>query len=152
MLIQGTELDDQLVVELGKFAILWNCFERFQCDKMCSSERIRTIAPVLHIDKEKQSALAAVLNKRRSWFGQIIPEYVETGLYPTGARSSSEKDCALMVDFMEQKGGNLNSGCLLAIYRIRNNLMHGLKMVEQLNDQLELFQAVNDVLESIKGK
>ena len=51
---------------------------------------------------------------------------------------------------MEQKGDNLNSGCLLAIYRIRNNLMHGLKMVEQLNDQFELFQAVNDVLESIK--
>ena len=86
MLIRGTELDDQLVVELGKFAILWNCFERFQCDKMCSSEKIRTIAPVLHIDKEKQAALAAVLNKRRSWFGQIIPEYVERSNYVIKSR------------------------------------------------------------------
>ena len=51
---------------------------------------------------------------------------------------------------MEQKGTDLNSGCLLVIYRIRNNLMHGLKMVEELNGQFELFQAVNGVLESIE--
>ena len=41
-------------------------------------------------------------------------------------------------------------GCLMSIYRIRCNMMHGLKIVEQLDDQYELFKAVNGVLESIR--
>ena len=32
MVIKGNRLDDQLVMEIGKFSILWNCFERFQCN------------------------------------------------------------------------------------------------------------------------
>lgn len=150
MLIKKNELDDRLVIEIGKFAILWNCFERFQCHNHCNPAAIKRIAPNLRIDAEKQTALAKVLNKRRSWFGQIIPDYVATGLHPGNANGSSSSDIALMESFMAQNGEDLNSGCLLVIYRIRNNLMHGLKMVEQLNDQFDLFQAVNGVLESIE--
>ena len=90
-----------------------------------------------------------MLNERRSWFGQTISEYVETGLYPGNAHQSQEEDRLLMEKFMEQKEDDLRCGCLLVIYRIRNNLMHGLKCIEQLNDQLELFKAVNGVLESL---
>lgn len=57
-----------------------------------------------------------------------------------------------MQNFMDQTGDDLNCGCLLVIYRIRNNLMHGLKMVEELNNQLKLFKAVNGVLESIRER
>ena len=53
---------------------------------------------------------------------------------------------------MKQEEDDLRCGCLLVIYRIRNNLMHGLKCIEQLNDQFELFQAVNGVLESLDWK
>ena len=150
MLIKKNELDDGLVIEIGKFAILWNCFERFQCHNHCSPAAIKRTAPNLHIDAEKQAALARVLNERRSWFGQIISDYVATGLHPGNANGSSLSDIALMESFLAQNGEDLNSGCLLVIYRIRNNLMHGLKMVEQLNDQFDLFQAVNGVLESIE--
>lgn len=150
MLIKEYEIDDELVVELGKFAILWNSFERFQCSNRCSPTTIKSVAPTIQIDYEKQAALAKVLNMRRDWFGQVIPEYVETGLHPGNSRKSSDIDNKLMCGFMAQKGDDLNAGCLLVIHRIRNNLMHGLKMVEQINDQLELFQAVNGVLESIE--
>lgn len=54
-----------------------------------------------------------------------------------------------MEKFMEQKEEDVRCGCLLVIYRIRNNLMHGLKCIEQLNDQLKLFEAVNGVLETL---
>ena len=30
MEIKGEKLNDGLVMEIGKFSILWNCFERFQ--------------------------------------------------------------------------------------------------------------------------
>lgn len=150
MIVKENQLNDLLVMEIGKFSILWNCFERFQCDNSCNPGKIKTVASLISIDKEKQGVLAAVLNKRRTWFGQVIPEYVETGLYPGNARQNQAEDRLLMEKFMEQSDKDQRCGCLLVIYRIRNNLMHGLKCIEQLNDQLELFQAVNGVLESVE--
>ncbi len=55
----------------------------------------------------------------------------------------------VMKQFLEQKGDDLLYGCLLVIYRIRNNLMHGIKLLEELDGQIELFRAANDVLENI---
>ena len=154
MIIRGNNLDDKLVIEIGRFSILWNCFERFQCDNVCNPTKIKLISQNIKIDKNKEVQLAQVLNERRSWFGQVISEYVETGLYPGNARQNQEEDRLLMEKFMEQKGEDVRCGCLLVIYRIRNNLMHGLKCIEQLNDQLKLFEAVNGVLEyfMLKGR
>ena len=150
MEIYGESLKDELVMEIGKFAILWNCFERFYCNNFCKPQKIKDAAPTVKIDEDKQKKLAKVLNQRRAWFGQVISEYVETGLYPGNARQNQVEDRLLMEKFMEQGDDDLRAGCLLVIYRIRNNLMHGLKCIEQLNDQLELFKAVNGVLESIE--
>lgn len=150
MEIKGEKLNDALVMEIGKFAILWNCFERFQCDNNCNADKIKSVYSRISIEKDKQEELARVLNERRSWFGQVISEYVETGLYPGNARQNRPEDRMLMEKFMKQEGDDLRQGCLLVIFRIRNNLMHGLKCVEQLNDQFELFKAVNGVLESIE--
>ena len=122
MVIKENRLDDQLVMEIGKFSILWNCFERFQCNNYCSPKKIKEVYSLVSIDKIRQAELAKVLNQRRAWFGQVIPEYVEMGLYPGNAHQSQEEDRILMEKFMEQKEDDLRCGCLLVIYRIRNNL------------------------------
>ena len=80
----------------------------------------------------------------------IISEYVQQSLSPAGARQPQEADKRFMEEFLKQSGDDLTCGCLLTIYRIRNNLMHGLKQIEDLNTQLDLFKAVNEVLESVK--
>ena len=152
MRIKDHNLDNALIVEIGKFSILWNCFERFQCDNNCNAKEIRSVCSRISIDKDKQAELTRVLNERRSWFGQTIPEHVKTGLYPGNARQNRPEDRIAMEQFMKQEGDNLCQGCLLVIFRIRNNLMHGLKCIEQLNDQLELFKAVNGVLEPLDWK
>lgn len=150
MNIKGHELTDEIVVEIGRFAILWNCFERFIFTNECSPAKIKEIYKELSISKAMQEKFANVLNERRSWFGQLIPDYVDTGLYPGNARHAKEEDSELMQEFMKQEGEDLRCGCLLVIHRIRNNLMHGLKLIEELDGQIELFQAANDVLESIE--
>lgn len=150
MKIKNYNLDDELILEIGKFSVLWNCFERFQCSNSCSPNKVKTICAKISIDKNKEVALAKVLNKRRSFYNIIIPEYVQQSLSPTGARQPQEDDKRLMEEFLKQSGDDLTCGCLLTIYRIRNNLMHGLKQIEDLNTQLDLFKAVNEVLESVK--
>ena len=83
---------------------------------------------------------------------QITEDYVNTGLYPDNARRSKtdKEERKAMEDFINQSGDEIALGCLMTIYRIRCNMMHGLKIVEQLDDQYELFKAVNGVLESVR--
>lgn len=149
MLIKGYDLQEATVLEIGRFAILWNCFERSQCDNNCYPKVIQSIAKTIRIDNEKQAHLAEVLNKRRHWFGQLEMDYVRDSLHPGNAKGSTEEDMVAMRQFMKQDGDNLTRGCLMVLYRIRNNLMHGLKHLEELDGQIELFRAASAVLESI---
>ena len=150
MKIKNYNLNDELILEIGKFSVLWNCFERFQCTNSCNPNSIRAICAKISIEKDKEVVLATVLNKRRSFYNMIIHEYVQQGLSPIGARQPQEDDKRLMEEFLKQSGDDLTCGCLLTIYRIRNNLMHGLKQIEDLDTQLDLFKAVNEVLESVR--
>ena len=79
-----------------------------------------------------------------------ISDYVTTGMYPENSWNLKEEHLLLIEKFIEQQGNDLSAGCLLVIFRIRSNLMHGLKDIDMLNDQLELFRAINGVLESIE--
>lgn len=138
-------------LKLGKFTILWNWFERSWCHNNCNPGKIKQIATRIHIDEEKQAHLAEVLNERRNWFGQLEAEYVRDSLHPDNARASREEDMDVMRQFITQSEGELTRGCLLVLHRIRNNLMHGMKLLEGLDGQIELFRAATAVLESIDG-
>ena len=96
--------------------------------------------------------LAVVLNARRIWFNMLIPEYTHLSLHPDNARVSTEEDIMCMEQFLKIEGDELVLGCLLIIHRIRNNMMHGLKTAKLLDDQIELFKAVNLVIENIEKK
>lgn len=152
MEIKGWELKNETVLEIGRFAILWNCFERDWCNNNCNSSSIKQIIGFIQLDMKKQAILAGVLNERRCWFGQLELDYVEESLHPGNARKSSKGDVEIMRRFLEQSGDDLACGCLLVIHRIRNNLVHGLKALHQLDDQIELFRSANEVLESVRWK
>ena len=152
MKIRGTEIRDEVVAEIGRFAILWNYFEKDFCMNCCNPRKIKEVKERIAVEPEKIDVFLKVLSKRRHHFGFNVSEYIRTGLYPGNARRTGSEDESCMRDFMEEIRDNTLDGCLLIIYRIRNNLMHGLKLPKDLNDQLELFQSANEVLESIKMK
>ena len=148
MTIKGFELMDATVMEIGKFSILWNRFEHDWCSNNCNPAKIKAIANIIQLSTEAQAQLAQVINKRRHWFDQLEMDYIRDSLHPEHARGSTEDDMELMRKFLAQSGTE-PCGCLLVVNRIRNNLMHGIKMIEELDGQIELFQAANAVLESI---
>lgn len=54
-----------------------------------------------------------------------------------------------MVKFLEDNKPTL-IGALCLIYRIRNNLCHGLKQLSEINDQCQLFNSINNILSNIE--
>ena len=147
MQIKDFKLKDETVLEIGKFAILWNLFEKQYCNNSCNPNQLRRIAPSLTIESDALKKLAIVLNARRLWFEMVISDYARRSMHPGNARISSEENIRCMEQFLKMEGEELVLGCLLIIHRIRNNLMHGLKIAEQLDDQFALFEAVNTVLQ-----
>ena len=149
MLIKGHNLQENTILEVGKFAILWNWFERSWCRNNCNPKEIQKIVNSISIDAQKQAHFANILNERRYLFHQIASEYVDISLHPPKARPSSDDDKEAMLQFLLQTGDNQIYGCILILHRIRNNLMHGLKLLEELDGQIELFRAATAVLESM---
>lgn len=151
MLIRGTELQDKTILEIGKFTVLWGLFERKYCcnpnDKHNREPLAEMYSRISISDRLKET-----FSKRLHHRWQITQDdsYTEDGLHPDGANQSSVKQMELMKVFMEAPlGADSNAGCLLIIRRIRNNMMHGLKDVGDLDAQVSLFRAMNDILESI---
>lgn len=147
--IRGHHLNEETVFEIGRFSILWSIFENRFCHLKCTSAVLAEIAPTLTIAPAARARFAEVLRCRCDLQELVAADYVHSSLHPSGAHLSSEDEQMLMRRFIEQSGSELTLGCLLIIRRLRNNLMHGLKLPEQLDDQLELFRAMNDVLEHL---
>ena len=133
-------------MEIGKFAVLWNLFEKNNCNNNCNPTAIINACNYITVSKDSQAALAKALNDMRWWFELLIHDFIMKGLY-SNDRQPSERDVQYIEEFLKESNSTI--GCLLSVYRIRNNMMHGLKSIEGLNNQLEIFKAANKVLEGL---
>ena len=151
MIIAGQRVNNDIVTEIGKFAILWNHFEHFYCNNKHSlAKNINIVADSIKIDEEKMNIFREALNNRMESRFENTITYVSQGLHPTGSNKSSKENKLYMEKFINNDNNQNNIiGCLLVIGRIRNNMMHGLKDISELNGQLELFQSINGVLEDL---
>lgn len=143
--IAGHNFRRNTVEEVGKFAILWNKFEKDKCNNCCSTKKLRTMNG-FSSSKYFQN-LARVLKHRSELLGFHYDAYVRRGLSMGHGLNSDDMD--LILAFMNSDGMDSLAGGLLAIYRIRNNMFHGLKEWTDLDNQIELFVAMNNVLEEM---
>lgn len=54
MKIRDFELKNKTVLEIGKFAILWNWFEKEFCENNCNYSRLKDAFENVRIDSKKQ--------------------------------------------------------------------------------------------------
>ena len=143
--IAGYNFRQNTVEEVGKFAILWNKFEKDKCNNHCSTGKLRKIS--IFAPSEHFQNLARTLKHRSELLGLRYDAYVRRGLSMGHGLNSEDMD--LILAFMNSDGKDNLAGGLLAIYRIRNNMFHGLKEWTDLDNQIELFEAMNNVLEEM---
>jgi len=139
-----------VILEIGKFCVLWSIFENDKCDNDCNIEKLLSLEnSISDIDPDKITRLAISLQGRvdMSLRGEELVGYI---VEPEKAkRKMPAEKRTKMGQFLASDGQESLAGCLIAIYRIRNNMFHGLKRLESLNSQIELFRAMNGVLEEL---
>ena len=126
--------------------------EREQMEVEAQKKAVAEAARVFLIDNEDEieylplSAIAKSLNLKRKHHRAITTKFLRCS-------EEVQKEILKQANFQlieVSKEEYIVLGCLMSIYRIRCNMMHGLKIVKQLDNQYELFKAVNGVLESIR--
>ncbi len=136
------------VIAIGKFAILWNVFENTKCDYNCTPQKLVGLGNYIEVTETWRS-FAIVLQQRMQMFGVSMAEYIDRHLQIERGHRLTQEDRQLIFDFIQSNGTRCMSGGLLTIYRIRNNMFHGLKEWLDLDNQINLFVSMNEVLEEI---
>ena len=156
MKIKGQNLNNNIVREIGKLTILWAEFEKEYCNNDCSDKLIIQEKDKFKVIKENLLVcFNNNLHGRIEYFDTDIEVYTNYDLIPENARRPKNEYIKIMKDFINLDKLVKNDwicGALLCIYRIRNNLLHGLKEIEELNGQIELFKSMNEILENIRRK
>ena len=152
--IRYININNETILEIGKFAILWNVFENTKCSYNCTCAKIIDMEKSIeHLDKEPFERFATELKSRAIKIGRNIETYVNKNVYPSNGARITQTDktnyIPAVIDFIDSDGKKKLAGAFLAIYRIRNNMFHGLKGYSELDDQIDLFKAMNAILEEV---
>ena len=147
-------VDKDIIFEIGKFAILWNMFER-DCGCNASSTNIKNYMTKIDNSYNKEifenfiDVVKEIAKKIYPDEEDFLEKYISHNLYPKDderARISDfeiKNELPMVKSFFQNPSKDNWVGVLFAIKRIRNNMFHGLK------DEyfLDFFKSINDILE-----
>lgn len=148
--VRGNKLNNETVNEICKFTVLMGLFEKNKCDYGRKIDLVK-VATEIETKKIPMHQLAEAIQGRVDLYENDIEVYVQYILEESEkvSREMSENKRKQIEAFISANGTNSIVGGLLAIYRIRNNLFHGIKEINNLNNQIELFRVINAVLEAL---
>lgn len=151
-----SSIDKKTINEIGKFSILWAMFEKKCCSVKvgCNNFNYNVLCDVfnkIELDSISVNLLREeIIDRMNNVRKTNIDEYIDKYLHPDGSINSGKAMRTDIKDFINNEGENINRGCLTLIYRIRNNLLHGLKGEYELNSQYKMFLSINKVLETLE--
>ena len=162
MIIAEIDIHDDVVKEIGKFTILWNMFEK-KYTKYGNEKNYIELAHTLEFSPEIFEEIRVhLLNQRclRINDESQTDEFVKVYLFSENARLKPDKlskeflPVKFICQFLDKEGliEEQQCGCLYAVERYRNNLLHGIKSLNDLEEQLNAFKAINLLLEDFAAQ
>jgi len=144
-LIEYWMLENETILEIGKFSILWGCFEWKYFDNNCNKNKIDNYAKKINNENAELLVLCYnIINKLRSLYNHdsnTIIERLHSGIMSSEIEKCLKTDCSDKLSIIQ--------GTLYICYRVRNNMFHGEKCEFFLNEQKDLFKKINFLLNQL---
>ncbi|RCH53628.1 hypothetical protein DJ568_16460 [Mucilaginibacter hurinus] len=141
-----TNLNDDITDRIKHFALLWNLFETFACNKFA------TVASIIQAVDHLNAIQQIDLNTDR-YLDYFSARYIDingvetTHFQSLNFRKPDKKQLVLNVLLRkETEPKEILKAVLIIVYRYRNNLFHGEKNVAALNAQAANFEHANSIL------
>lgn len=147
----GTEISVAAQNAVGSFTTMWNFFESTLCDNRASIAAFDRACERLDVNHVLQETIQALDECLVFWqfryrtldgFGHRFD-----GLYFRPADRRTHVESVLKGNAVERRDKLL--ALMIIIYRLRNNLFHGLKTLEMLNDQVQNLETASKCLAAI---
>ena len=141
----GTHFTENDLASIKDFSLAWNVFENLVCNNNCSVARLN----------ERLNQIQFEINEFAEPLEYFKNRYVQDGV--TNERFESlnfrQNDRRELVQEVllgsDQEVQNIVLALSIIVYRFRNNLFHGLKQMEFINQQKENFENANLILITI---
>jgi len=134
---------------IDDFSFLWSLFEGKVMERRCDLPRIRNYVQQLEaqggLDILEVEQYVGYLRKRYFRDGDVTGHYYGLNL---GVHNNAEEFLETLKEENAPKAVKV-IGCLIVIYRLRNNLFHGEKWLYNLEGQLDNFTQANIFLKSL---
>lgn len=148
---QYYHIDDSTVNAIGEFSIVWALFERDKCNQNCSPCKLRILSEkIIESEELKENCnffreinQDLIIRKK----SRITDETIQDLYFSQETNNQQE-----LIDFLMRNAQDWKSfltGAMLLVYRIRNNMLHGLKDEYDLNKQKEIFIKGSKLLHSV---
>jgi hypothetical protein len=144
-------LDEKKLSSIFYFTLIWNLFEKELCNTFAHiSTHPKAEAEKLHSDIDKQTLHAVFAYFKHRY---ITPDGHTNDLFDSFKFGQNSGDGQPFKEFVRQ--GLVNSApsdqeqlqaLLYIVFRLRNNLYHGIKDVAKLYEQNENFKQANHLL------
>ncbi len=150
----GSRIKEEDIKSVLHFALLWNMFESIGCNKSASIHTIQTFIENLFTQSRlNESDFARFLEYFQN-------RYITNGVTNTtfdslkssneGTRERQARELAESV--LKNKTTDVKDKVLALfyiVYRLRNNLFHGVKNVATLKSQIDNFNVANETLATV---
>lgn len=147
----GTNLTDEANKSVASFTTMWNFFESTLCDNRASIAAFQRAIQHYQSARASQSAMQSLQDCLSFWqFRYQSPDgfndYFESLYFrPNDRRDHVE---GVLSGRLATDGDKLLA-LMIIIYRLRNNLFHGLKTLEMLNHQVQNLNTASRCLAAI---
>ncbi len=146
--IEYCNVSNEMLLELGEFTILWAQFELKYFNNDCTVNKLCELHKRVSLSNNLKNSCKNLINNLLEYFQTtkdlITENYIREKLYST--KNNYVNNEVIEVLTKDPSNESLITGVLLIIYRLRNNMFHGLKDCYTINRQFKLFQSVNDFL------
>lgn len=147
----GTKLSQDAREAIAGFTIMWNFFEGTLCENHATFEAFKRISERFEPDRIPSATNKAIKDclafwqfryRTRNGFGDCFE-----GLYFRSKSNRAHVESVLNGELANPKDRLL--ALMIIVFRLRNNLFHGLKSFEMLNDQVENLATASRCLAAI---
>jgi len=147
----GTSLLANARNAVASFTTMWNFFESTICENRASVAAFDRACELFQPDRMSPESIQALNECLAFWrFRYRTPEgfgHRFDGLHFRQGDRRAHVEAVLQGAVMEPKASLL--ALMIIIYRLRNNLFHGLKTLEMLNDQVQNLENASRCLAAI---
>jgi hypothetical protein len=147
-MLGGTELRPEATSAVASFTMMWNLFEGVVCGNHANVNEFERLAARLADAPVDEGDLGSLEDCLAFWsFRYRNPEGFSSRFDGLHFRPNDRRE--IVEDVLLGNRGDLKDKLLslmVIVYRLRNNLFHGLKTIDMLNDQVQNLNTASQCL------